>query len=133
MKISNQITDGLQKVFENSRPNFANIEEKVRESHMQPFVKLAHVNVHAGSKGISYRLGSPPNEDLLVAGASIFGIGEPAQNTAYTINKLTSTVLLYKNNSFDNLGSILALRKFMEEVIWEFDRAMEEQEKSNSK
>jgi len=46
---------------------------------------------------------------------------------------LTSTLLLYKNNSFDNLGAVLALRKFMEEVVWEFDRAMEEQEKSNSK
>ena len=114
-------------VLGNSRPNFTNIEEKVHESHMQPFVKLAHVNMHAGSKGIFYRLGSSPNEDLLVAGASIFGIGEPGQNTAYTINKLTSTALLHKNNSFDNLGSILALRKFMQEVIWEFDRAMEEQ------
>jgi hypothetical protein len=69
----------------------------------------------------------------LVAGASIFGIGEPGQNTAYTINKLTSTLLLHENNSLDNLGSILALGKFMEEVIWEFDRTMEEQEKSTSK
>jgi len=99
---------------------------------MQPFVKLAHVNVHAGSKGIFYRLGSPPNDDLLVAGASVFGVGEPGQNTAYTINKLISTLLLYKNTNFDNLGSVLALRKFMEEVVWEFDRAIEEQEKSNS-
>jgi hypothetical protein len=117
----------------NPRPNFTNIEERVHESHMQPFVKLAHINVHAGSKGIFYRLGSPPKEDFLVAGASIFGIGEPGQNTAYTINKLTSTLLLHENNSLDNLGSILALGKFMEEVIWEFDRTMEEQEKSTSK
>jgi hypothetical protein len=117
----------------NPKPSFTNIEEKVNESHMQPFVKLAHVNVHAGSKGIFYRLGSPPNDDLLVAGASVFGVGEPGQNTAYTINKLASTLLLYKNTNFDNLGSVLALRKFMEEVVWEFDRAIEEQEKSNSK
>ena len=116
-------------VLGNPKPNFTNIEEKANESHMQPFVKLAHVNIHAGSKGIFYRLGSPPNDDLLVAGASVFGVGEPGQNTAYTLNKLTSTLLLYKNNNLDNLGSILALRKFMEEVVWEFDRAMEEQEK----
>ncbi len=117
----------------NPKPNFTNIEEKVNESHMQPFVKLAHVNIHAGSKGIFYRLGSPPNDDLLVAGPSVFGIGEPGQNAAYSINKLTSTLLLHKNNNFDNLGSVLALRKFMEEVVWEFDRAMEEQENSNNK
>ena len=119
--------------LKNPHPNFVNIEERVEVSFMQPFVKLSHINVHAGSKGIFYRLGSPPNDDLLVAGASIFGIGEPGQNTAYTISNLTSTLLLYKNNNLDNLGSVLALRKFMEEVVWEFDRAMEEQEKSNSK
>ena len=120
-------------ILGNPKPNFTNIEEKANESHMQPFVKLAHMNVHAGSKGIFYRLGSPPNDDLLITGASVFGVGEPGQNTAYTINKLTSTLFLYKNNSLDNLGSILALRKFMEEVMWEFDKVMEEQEKSNSK
>jgi len=120
-------------VLGNPKPNFTNIEEKVKESHMQPFVKLAHVNIHAGSTGIFFRLGSPPEDDLLVAGASVFGVGEPGQNTSYTINKLTSTLLLYKNNSFDNLGSLLALRKFMEEVVWEFDRAAEKQENSDNK
>ncbi len=119
--------------LENPRPNFGNIEEKVKVSFMQPFVKLAHINVHAGSKGILYRLGSPPNNDLLVAGASVFGIGEPGQNTAYSINNLTSTFILYKNKEPDNIVSALALRKFMEEVIWEFDHIMEKQEKSNSK
>ena len=120
-------------VLGNPKLNFTNIEEKVNESHMQPFVKLAHVNIHAGSKGIFSRLGSPPNNDLLVAGASVFGVGEPGQNTAYTISNLTSTLLSYKNNNLDNLGSVLAFKKFVEEVVWEFDRAMEEQEKSNSK
>jgi hypothetical protein len=120
-------------ILGNPKPNFTNIEEKVNESHMQPFVKLAHINVHAGSKGIFYRLASPPHDNLLVAGASVFGVGEPGQNTAYTINNLTSTLLMYKNNNLDNLGSVLALRKFMEEVVWEFDRAMEEQENSNTK
>lgn len=117
----------------NPHPNFVTIEERVGVSFMQPFVKLAHVNVHAGSKGLFYRLGSPPSDDVLVAGASTFGVGEPAQNTAYTINNLTSTLLLYKNKDFDNIGLSLALRKFMEEVIWGFDRAMEDQERSNRK
>jgi hypothetical protein len=120
-------------VLNNLHPNLVNIEESVGASFMQPFVKLSHVNVHAGSKSIFLRFGSPPNNDLLVAGASVFGVGEPGQNTAYTISNLTSTLLLCKNNNLDNLGSVLALRKFMQEVVWEFDRAMEGQEKSNSK
>jgi hypothetical protein len=120
-------------VLGNSNPNFSHIEEKVEESHMKPFVKLAHVNVHASSNSIFLRLGSPPDNDLLVAGPSVFGVWEPGQNTAYTINKLTSTFLLYKNQNLDNLGTVLALRKFMEEVVWEFDRAMEKQESSDKK
>lgn len=120
-------------VLGNSNPNLSHIEEKVDESHMKPFVKLAHLNVHAGSSSIFYRLGSPPENDLLVAGPSIFGVWEPGQNTAYTINKLTSTFLLYKNQNLDNLGTVLTLRKFMEEVVWEFDRAMEKQESSRKK
>lgn len=120
-------------VLNNPYPNFVNLEESVGVSFMQPFVKLAHLNIHAGSKGIFYRLGSPPNNDLLVVGASVFGVGEPGQNTSYTISNLTSALLLYNHDNLDKLGSVLALRKFMEEVMWEFDRAMEEQEKSNNK
>jgi hypothetical protein len=120
-------------VLNNPHPSFVSIEENIGASFMQPFVKLAHVNVHAGSKGIFFRLGSPlSEEDLLVAGPSVFGVGEPGQNTAYTINNLTTTLLLYKNKDLDNVGSVLALRKFMDEVVWEFDRILEEQEKSNN-
>jgi hypothetical protein len=110
------------------------IEENIGASFMQPFVKLAHVNVHAGSTGIFLRLGSSPHEEeSIVAGASVFGVGEPGQNTAYTISNLTTTLLLYKTKDLDNVGSVLALRKFMEEVVWEFGRVMEAQENSNNK
>lgn len=120
-------------VLGNPRPNFTNIEENVGESHMQPFVKLAHLNVHASSNGIFLRLGSPPENDLLVAGSSVFVLGEPGQNTAYTINRLTTTFLLFKNQNLDNLETVFALEKFMEEVVWEFDRAMEKQESFGNK
>jgi hypothetical protein len=120
-------------VLNNPHPNLANIEERVEVSFMQPFVKLAHVNVHAGSAGIFLRLGSPPNNDVLVAGASVFGVWEPGQNTAYTICNLTSTLLLYKSDNLEDIGSALALRKFTEETVQEFDYAMEEQEKANHK
>jgi len=116
-------------VLGKTKPNFSDIEKEVYQSHMQPFVKLAHVNVHAGSAGVFIRLGSPPNDrDLLVAGASTFGVGEPGQNAAYTIFNLTSALILHKNKNLDNLILVQALRKLMEEVIQEFDRVMEKQE-----
>ena len=112
----------------NQRPNFPLIEEKVGVSFMQPFVKLAHVNVHAGSESVFVRLGSPPdNKDLLLAGASTFGVGEPGQNTAYTIYDLTHALISYNNKKLDNFTLLRALENLMQEVMWEFDRVMEKQ------
>jgi hypothetical protein len=115
-------------ILNKAKPSFADIEEKTGILHMRPFVKLAHMNIHAGSTGILFRLGSPPNNpDLLVAGPSIYGIGEPAQNTAYSLELLTEAFLSRKPN-VENSGFVLAYRKLMEEVIWEFDKATEKQE-----
>ncbi len=119
-------------ILNKDRPSFTDIEEKAGISYMRPFVKLAHMNIHAGSKGIIFRLGSPPaGPNLIVAGSSIYGVGEPAQNTAYSIDLAIETLLLSKS-SFDNLGFVLAFRKLMREVIWEFDRVMTKQENRNN-
>ncbi len=110
------------------RPTFADIEDKDGVAHMRPFVKLAHLNIHAGSKGAIFRLGLPPGDsNLLVAGPSIYGAGEPGQNTAYSMFLLTSILLRIKVD-LDNLSFVFALRKLMDDVVWEFDRAMAEQE-----
>jgi len=67
----------------NARSTFADIEKSVNLDHLRPFYKLANINVHAGSKGISFRMGTPPQEDtLLLAGPSLFGFADPGQNTA---------------------------------------------------
>jgi hypothetical protein len=118
-------------ILKKDKPSFADIEEKAGVLHMRPFVKLAHMNIHAGSTGILFRLGSPPNNpDLFVAGSSVYGIGEPAQNTAYSLELLTEAFLSRRPNT-ENLGFVLAFRKLMEEVIWEFDKAMAKQEKND--
>ncbi|MBI3165374.1 MAG: hypothetical protein HYZ24_11890 [Chloroflexi bacterium] len=118
-------------ILNKDKPNFSDIEEKAGVLHMRPFVKLAHMNIHAGSTGIIFRLGSPPdNPNLLLAGSSIYGIGEPAQNTAYSLEILTEAFLLRKPN-IENSGFVLAFRELMQEVIWEFDKVMEKQEHEN--
>lgn len=118
-------------ILNKDKPTFADIEEKAGVIHMRPFVKLAHMNIHAGSTGILFRLGSPRNNpDLLVAGTSIYGIGEPAQNTAYSLELLTEAFLSRKPGT-ENLGFVLAFRKLMEEVIWEFDKVMAKQEQND--
>ncbi len=100
---------------------FWEIEEKAGLKHIRPFYKLANVNVHSGSIGTVFRLGSPPNKDLLVAGSSIYGLAEPGQNTAYSINLLTNTLLAVDELSLENVGFMLTARKLMDEVVWAFD------------
>lgn len=119
-------------ILNKDKPSFADIEEKAGVLHMRPFVKLAHMNIHAGSTGILFRLGSPPNNpDLLVAGSSIYGIGEPAQNTAYSLELLTEAFLSRKPN-IENSGFVLAFRKLMEEVAWEIDKAVAKQDQKKN-
>ena len=105
---------------------FSEIEKAVGLSYIRPFYKLANLNVHSGSIGTIFRLGLPPDRDLLVAGPSIYGLGEPGQNTAYSINLLTTTLLSIDESSLENAGFILASDKLMEEVIWEFDKVTDE-------
>lgn len=120
-------------VLNNKKPNFTNIEDKTGILHMRPFVKLAHINIHAGSAGVVFRLGTPPdNPNLMIAGSSVFGIGEPAQNTAYSLEIVTESLLLRKP-IIENVGFVLAFRNLMQDVIWEFDKTMEKQEKENKK
>lgn len=119
-------------ILKNDKPNFADIEEQTGVLHMRPFVKLAHINIHAGSAGINFRLGSPPNNpNLLLAGSSIYGIEEPAQNTAYSLEILTESFLGRKPD-FENTGFVLAFRNLMNDVIWEFDKATQKQEHKNN-
>lgn len=115
-------------VLGKSNPNFSHIEDKIEIKFMRPFVKLAHINIHADPRGMMIRLGTPPNNpDLLLAGASIFGIAEPAQNTAYSMSLLTSSLFsIYK--SFDNISFIYAYKKLTDEVVWLFDQVASSQE-----
>ena len=114
------------------RPTFADLEKFVGLDHLRPFYKLANMNVHSGSKGASFRLGLPPNdENLLVAGPSIFGLGEPGQNIAYSFHILTTSLLLTREN-LDQIAFISATRQLMNEIVWAFDEVMESQEKEGS-
>lgn len=118
-------------VLNNRRPTFVDLEKFVGLEHIRPFYKLANINVHSGSKGADYRLGSSLERDVLVAGPSIYGIGEPGQNIAFSFHTLTSTLLLSREN-LDRLAYISALSQLKDEIFWAFDEVMEHQEEKSS-
>ena len=104
----------------NAMPRFTDIEQDVNLQHFRPFYKLANINVHAGSKGATYRLGLPTIEsDLLVAGPSLYGLSEPGQNAAISINQVTATLLLTIPN-LDRLAFLTATQELVREVFDEF-------------
>ena len=63
--------------------------------HFRPYYKLASHNVHANPKGMLFRLGSPPDAELLIAGPSIYGIADPGHETAISLLQITTNVLTY--------------------------------------
>lgn len=108
------------KELDNPNPGFAQIEEAVSLQHIRPFFKLANINVHAGSKSILFRLGSPPyGDEILVAGPSIYGLAEPGQNTAYSINQATVTFLLSRP-SLETLAFTTASTELVNRIYEEF-------------
>lgn len=85
-------------VFPNhTRVTFTAIEKDVGLDHMRPYYKWASQNIHAGSKGMSNRLGlCEAQEDILLVGQSNSGMTDPAHATAIGICQITTTLLVLK-------------------------------------
>ena len=113
-------------------PTFAKLEEFVGLDYMRPFYKLANINVHSGSKGANFRLGEPPTDSsILIAGPSVYGLGEPGQNLAYSFFLLTSTLLLSRKN-LDNITFVSTINTILNETVWAFDDIMATEEQNGS-
>ncbi len=74
------------------RPNFSEIEAKISVDHWRPYYKLASHNVHANPKGILFKMGLAPERDLLLTGPSNYGLADPGQNTALTLNQVSAAL-----------------------------------------
>jgi hypothetical protein len=72
--------------------SFATLTEAAGRSRFRAHYKLASHNVHAGVKGITYKLGTLDGTGAF-AGASNAGLEEPGQNTAITF--ILMTLLLF--------------------------------------
>lgn len=104
-------------VLGEGRPTFKDIEKNVELEHLRPFYKLANINVHAGSKGLSFRLGLPEgHDDVLVAGPSSYGLADPGQNTAISMNQIITTLLLTKPN-LDRLAFLSATQVLVSQIM----------------
>jgi len=96
-------------LLNNANPRFARLAEAAGQARMRSHYKLASQNVHAGVKGIVYKLGMLGEPPHVLAGASNAGLEEPGQNTAITLMRVTAQ--LYRKPRFDQLVVL--------KVMWE--------------
>ena len=78
--------------------NFRDLEEATKLDYMRPYKRLASHNVHAGSKGLFFKLGLPRElrGKVITSVPSYIGFTNPAHSTAISLYQLTSTLLLLK-------------------------------------
>lgn len=82
----------------NQKPTFANLEEAAGLSHMRPYYKMASHNIHANPKGIKFKLGLFGDQELLLTGASNYGLADPAHGLATSVLQITSDLLQTRPN-----------------------------------
>jgi hypothetical protein len=105
------------------RPKFSDLEEIAQFEHIRPFYKLACMNVHGGPRGLFFRLGLLEHQDTLLAGPSTNGLGEPIQNSAYSLLQITASLLTFKPN-LDYLTTLNVLHKIEIELFGIVDNIM---------
>ena len=99
-----------------SRPSFFDLERKAEFDHIRPFYKLACLNVHGGPRGLLFRLGLNEDQDILLAGPSTNGLGDPIQNTAYSLLQVTASFLTFEPN-LDYLTALIVLNKIEQDIF----------------
>lgn len=109
-------TEALHK----ENPRFVDIENATNFDHWRAHYKLASHNVHAGPKGIVFKLGMPiktPGKIQLLPGPSDAGFTDPANCTAISLYQLTCTLLAIGARSNPTWGIIAKILGTLEQEI----------------
>ncbi|NQS90559.1 hypothetical protein HQ584_12315 [Patescibacteria group bacterium] len=110
--------------------NFKSIEGKVNMGHMYSWYKLACNNVHSGPKSILFTSSLPKTAQgtVILAGPTNYGLADPGQNCAISLNQVTITLLLSKLN-YDRILVSKALLLYIDEICTSFVRIQKQLEK----
>lgn len=84
------------------RPTFADIERAAAVDHLRPYYRMASHNLHANPKGTFFRLGILGELDMMLAGASNYGLADPGQSTAISLVHV-NVALAMSSLTFDGL------------------------------
>ncbi len=128
-------SDILRKANINSKStfkaNFREIEKATKFEYMHGYYRMASHNVHAGSKALTFRLGTPIKLRGLPMrfGPSTTGFTDPAHGTSIALFQLTA-ILLAKRFNIYRIINIKVLRMLTEEIgntFLEIDKRLQEE------
>jgi len=94
--------------------SFREIEDRVKFSKWHPFYNLSSNAIHSGPRGF-FRLGLIHQNEMLLAGASNFGLADPLQNTAISLSQV-SVFLLTVEPSLEDLLKAEAIGSYSHRI-----------------
>lgn len=103
------------------KPDFRRIQIAANQSGMIVYYKMANFNVHAGARGMFFRL-TDMGTNVPIAGRSNAGLLEPGQNTAYSLVRVTGA-LIGRPKDADTLVEVSALITLRDAIPKAFARA----------
>jgi len=119
----------IGKYLEKRYWNFSGIEQTVEFKFMRSHYKWANNCIHSGPKSIRSKLGAPI-DNVMLAGPSNYGFADPAQNTAYSLLQIATT-LSDGETRFEDIIYIEIFIRMFERVCEEFVRIQEQIESEN--
>lgn len=111
------------------KANFREIERATNLEYMHPYYQMANLNVHAGSKSLTFRLGRPieSKAQSIHFGACDNGFTDPANGTSIALYALTSILLIQRQNIY-RLITINILKNLRDEIgntFFEIDKRLQ--------
>ncbi|MBE1528965.1 hypothetical protein GGC65_003421 [Sphingopyxis sp. OAS728] len=109
------------------KPRLVDLEAALGRAAMQSYYRMASYNVHAGTRGLTFRLGilEGENAPIAIAGASNAGFVDPARNTASDLTFITS-LLSSGTDRFDRMVEWQILINLRDELPKKLDKAQRE-------
>jgi len=102
-------------VLNKESPKFFDLAEDIELEHLYPFFKMASNAIHAtSSNALYFKLGSPEGK-IIQVGPSNFGMADPGQNTAISLN-LVNVALLTLKPELDDLVQLNSMSCQLDEI-----------------
>lgn len=114
------------------KPRLVDLEVAAGKGAMQSYYRMASYNVHAGARGIDFRLGllDGAGSPTALAGVSNAGFVDPARNTAHDLVFIT-TLLSSGTTRFDRMLEWQILAQLRDDLLRKLDKAQKALERAH--